>query len=107
VQAQSPFPLDFTEASEYLTSSQDVSTKTFFFDQLMRFGIPFAIFFGFAMTMLLKQLGASRQQILFVAVLACTIALSTYVTLSGQYATSILLGAALVESRLARPFHYH
>ena len=103
VQAQSPLPLDFSEVSEYLTSSENVSTKTFFFDQLMRFGLPFAVFFLIAITMLLKQLGASRQQILFVAVLASIIALSTYVSLSGQYATSILLGVALAERRLPRP----
>lgn len=103
VQAQSPLPLDFSEVSEYLTSSENVSTKTFFFDQLMRFGLPFAIFFLIAITMLLKQLGSSRQQILFVAVLASIIALSTYVSLSGQYATSILLGVALAERRLSRP----
>jgi hypothetical protein len=105
VQAQSPLPLDFSEASEYLNSSQDVSTKTFFFDQLMRFGVPFAIAFAFCITKILKRLGPSRQQILFVAVLACTIALSTYVTLTGQYAISILLGVAIAESRLHKPFH--
>jgi hypothetical protein len=107
VQAQSPLPLDFSEAFEYLNSSQDVSTKTFFFDQLMRFGVPFAIIFIFSITKLLKRIGPSRQQILFVAVLACAIALSTYVTLTGQYATSILLGVALAENSALQPVDHY
>lgn len=102
LQAYSPLPLAFPEVSQYLISSEDVGTKTFFFDQLMRFGIPFAVFFFVVMMKLLKRLAMQEQSILFVAVLASTVALSTYVPLSSQYATSILFGVALLEARKCR-----
>jgi hypothetical protein len=94
-----PFPLYFGEVSEYLTSADAVSTKTFFFDQLMRFGIPFAIFFFIFIASLLKRLVAKRQTILLIAILASTIAIMTYAPGTGNFAVPIVFGVALNEVR--------
>ncbi len=94
-----PFPLNFDEVSEYLVSSDMVSTKSFFFDQLMRFGIPFAVFFIMFIVGLLKRLAAERQRILLIAILASTIAILTYAPGTGNFAVPIVFGVALNEVR--------
>jgi O-antigen ligase/polysaccharide polymerase Wzy-like membrane protein len=94
-----PIPLNFTEVSGYLVSADMVSTKTFFFDQLMHFGIPFALFFLVFITGLLKRLAAKRQTILLIGILACTIAIMTYHPGTGIFAIPILFGVALHEVR--------
>jgi len=99
VQSIFPFPLNFEEVSDYLISSDMVSTKSFFFDQLMRFGIPFAFFFVVFIGSLLKRLVAERQRVLFIAILASTIAIMTYAPGTGNYAIPILFGVALTEVR--------
>lgn len=96
IQSLSPLPLDFSEVSEYLGVSPDVGTKTFFFDQTISFGLPFVILFCVLITRLLKRLTAEKR-ILFVAVLAVVIALCSYVSVSGEYATAILFGVAIRE----------
>jgi len=92
-----PFPLYFGEVSEYLTSADMVSTKTFFFDQLMRFGIPFALFFFAFITGLAKRLAAKRRMILLTAIIACSIAIMTYQPGTGNFAIPIVFGVALLE----------
>jgi len=92
-----PFPLYFGEVSEYLTSADMVSTKTFFFDQLMRFGVPFALFFFVFITGLIKRLAAKRRMILLTAIMACSIAVMTYQPGTGNFAIPILFGVALLE----------
>ncbi len=92
-----PIPLYFGEVSAYLTNADTVSTKTFFFDQLMRFGVPFALFFFVFIIRLLKHLAGKRQAILFIAVLACTIAIMSYQPGTGNFAIPILFGLALLE----------
>ncbi len=94
-----PFPLDFSEVSDYLISSDMVSTKSFFFDQLMRFGIPFVFFFVVFIGTLLKRLVAERQRVLFIAILASTIAIITYAPGTGNFAIPIVFGVALNEVR--------
>lgn len=92
-------PLYFGEVSDYLTSADMVSTKTFFFDQLMRFGIPFALFFFIFIIGLLKRLAVKRQTILFIAVLAATTAIMTYQPGTGNFAIPIAFGVAFNEVR--------
>jgi hypothetical protein len=92
-----PFPLYFGEVSEYLTSADMVSTKTFFFDQLIRFGIPFGFVFVIFIGSLLKRLAVVKQTILLVAVLASAIAVTTYVPGTGNFAIPIVFGIALSE----------
>jgi hypothetical protein len=94
-----PFPLYFGEVSEYLASADMVSTKTFFFDQLMRFGIPFAWFFFVFITGLFKRLAAKGQMILLIAILASTVAIMTYQPGTGNFAIPIVFGVALSEVR--------
>ena len=97
IQSLSPLPLDFSEVSEYLGVSPNVGTKTFFFDQAMCFGLPFVILFIVLIIRLLKRLSVEKR-ILFVGVMAVAIALCSYVSLSGEYATAILFGVAIQET---------
>jgi hypothetical protein len=97
VESVFPFPLYFGEVSEYLTSADTVSTKTFFFDQLMRFGIPFALFFFVFITGLIRRLAAKRQVILLIAIMAGSIAVMTYQPGTGNFAIPIAFGVALLE----------
>jgi len=97
LEAMFSFPLYFGEVSEYLTSADMVSTKTFFFDQLIRFGIPFAFVFVIFIGRLLKRLAVMKQTILLVAVLASAIAVTTYVPGTGNFAIPIVFGIALSE----------
>ena len=75
----------------------NVGTKTFLFDQAMCFGLPFAILFIVLIIRLLKRLRIEKR-ILFVGVMAVAIALCTYVSVSGEYATAILFGVAIKET---------
>src|SRR5260370_35756597 len=93
-----PFPLYFGEVSEYLASADMVSTKFFFFDQLMRFGIPFALFFFVFITGLIKRLAAKGRMILLTAIMACTIAVITYQPGTGNFAIPIVFCVALLEA---------
>jgi hypothetical protein len=97
IQSLSPLPLDFSEVSEYLGVSPNVGTKTFFFDEAMCFGLPFILVFIIFTTRLLKRL-AVEQRILFIGVMAIVIAFCSYVSVSGEYATAILLGVAIRET---------
>jgi len=92
-------PLSFEEVSGYLVSADYVGTKTFFFDQLMRFGIPFAVGFFIFIVGLLKRLAAKRQIVLLIATLACTVAMITYQPGTGNFAISIVFGLALRETK--------
>jgi hypothetical protein len=100
IQSLSPLPLAFEESTGYLTSARAIGTSAFFFDQLIRFGWPFAIFFAVFSLKLLK--GLRHARILWVAVLASLICLCIYVSIVGQFATSVLLGVALTEARAFR-----
>lgn len=97
IQSLSPVPLDFSEVSEYLGVSPNVGTKTFLFDLAICFGLPFVIFFFVLIIRLLKRLSVEKR-ILFVGVMAVAIALCSYVSVSGEYATAILFGVAIKET---------
>jgi hypothetical protein len=99
VQSFFPVPLSFDEVALHLTSADMVGTMTFSFDQLMHFGIPFALCFSFFVVNLLKRLVAKRQLILAVAILASTIAITIYAHTFGLYSVPILFGVALSEVR--------
>jgi hypothetical protein len=94
-----PVPLNFQEVALHLTSSDMVSTMTFFFDQLMYFGIPFAACFAIFVIILVKRLIVRDQRILAIGVLASAIAMTVYAGGSIFYAFPILFGAALSEVR--------
>lgn len=99
VQSFFPVPLTFQEVSVHLTSPEMAGTMTFFFDQLMHFGIPFAVCFFVLIVGLLKHLVARQQLILTIAILASTIAVTIYVHTFGHYPVPILFGVALSEVR--------
>ena len=92
-------PLYFGEVSGYLESADAVGTKTFFFDQLMRFGIPFAVAFIVFIVGLVKRLAARRETVLLTAILASTVAIMTYQPGTGNFAISIVFGLALRQAR--------
>lgn len=99
VQSFFPLPLDFSEVADHLTSAEAVSTGTFFFDQLMRFGVPFALFFGVFVFTLQKRLAAKKQWLLAIAVLAAALAATTYYGGFGDYSMPLVFGIALSEVR--------
>jgi hypothetical protein len=99
VQSYFPWPLNFDEVSQYQTSADMVSTKTFFFDQLIRFGIPFALVFFFAVGKILRCLMSRKQMIIAVAILATAIAITTYIPIAGVLTVSIVFGVAVSEVR--------
>lgn len=98
-QALFSIPLNFTEVSAYLTSADMVSTKTFFFDQLMRFGLPFAVAFVIFVSKLIGRLVASKQLVMSVAVLAAGVAITTYISGTRGFAVPIVFGVALNEAK--------
>jgi ABC-type multidrug transport system fused ATPase/permease subunit len=104
IQAVSPLPLDFSEVSEYLGDSPNTGTKTFLFDQAICFGLPFVLLFLVLTIRLLKRLRVVNNRILVVAVMAVAIAFCSYVSLSGEYATAILIGVAIQETGRKRFF---
>lgn len=95
-------PLDFNEVAAYVVSSENASTKTFLFDQIMRFGLPFILAFAAFCYSLLRELTSRRHLALFLSVLAIVIGVSTYVTCVGSYSCAIVLGVALQEVRNAK-----
>jgi hypothetical protein len=80
-----------------MTSAETVSTKTFYFDQVMRFGVPFGVFFLVVVAKLVKELMARKLLILSIAVVACTIAIATYIPGIGAFAIPIVFGVAISE----------
>jgi hypothetical protein len=97
IQELYPLPLAFNEVSQYLTSAEEVSTKTLFFDEAMRFGLPFIILFAVFSIKLLKRLAIKQNKVLFVGTLAVILALCSYIAVL-EYATAILLGVAYRDS---------
>jgi len=98
---QSLFKVRFNlqEILLYMKSSEFVSTKTFFFDQLIRFGLPFAAAYIYFTYKTGKQL-LSQNKAGYWIVFACTmIAITTYIQPVGAYSTAIVLGVILNEAR--------
>jgi len=98
IQSLFPFGLWFGEVREYLDPPYtNADCKTFFFDFLAFFGIPFAIvFFVFAYRLLRELLHCSCYW-LFVGVLFSIFALMTYYSILNAYAVPLLFGVAVCE----------
>jgi O-Antigen ligase len=92
-------PVSFGEVSQYLISSDAVSTKTFFFDLFMRFGIPFAIAYSVFIGHLVADLNRKEKTTLLIAVVAIVIATATYIPPVGSYACAVTMGVAINEAR--------
>lgn len=93
-QSMFPIPLNFSEVTAYMTSADMVSTKTFVFDQMMRFGVPFGVFFFVFVNRIIKGLVARKQILMTVAVMASTIAITTYIPGTGAFPIPIVFGMA-------------
>ena len=93
-----PIPLAFVEVRGYLYPPQtDADCKTFFFDYVVYFGIPFAIAFFWFFRKLLKNLLASGYAWLFIGVLFSAMAMCTYYSTVNAWTLPILLGISLRE----------
>jgi hypothetical protein len=103
-QSMFPVPLNFSEVTEYMTSADMVSTKTFVFDQMMRFGLPFGVFFFLFVSRLIKGLVARKQIVMTIAVLASTIAITTYIPGTGAFPIPIVFGVALSQMKKCSEF---
>jgi len=93
-----PIPLAFFEVREYLYPPQaQADCKTFFFDYLVFFGVPFAIVFFKFVGNLLSRLFRSGCDWLFVGVLFSVLALMTYYSTTYAWTLPILFGISLCE----------
>ena len=102
VQGLFPFPLWFGEVKEYLYPPQtQADCKTFFFNFLVFFGIPFAIIFLRFVADLLSRLFKCRCYWLFVGVLFSVVALMTYYSTIYTWTLPLLFGISLYEVRKA------
>ena len=109
VQSWFPVPLAFVEVKSYLEPPyRDADCKTFFFNYLVFFGIPFAIvFFRFAFG-LLRRLFNSGCDSIFVGLLFCLLSLMTYYSTMNAYTMPIFFGIALCEvKRIENPLRMH
>jgi len=102
VQSWSNVPLNFLEVAAYAYKAENVSTKTFFFDQLARFGIPFVVVFYVFIRRIVIGLLKIRSGSLLFAVLFVTIAICTYVQPLTFYSVAVVYGVALSELRKAK-----
>jgi hypothetical protein len=100
VQGLFPFPLAFVEVKEYLYPPQSqADCKTFFFDYLAFFGLPFAVvFFRFAGGLLYRLIKYGYDW-LFVGVLFSVVALTTYYSTLYSWTLPLLFGISLCEVR--------
>jgi hypothetical protein len=95
-----PFPLAFVEVKEYLYPPQtDADCKTFFFDFLVFFGIPFAVVFFRFVGNLMSRLFKCGHSWLFVGVLFSVLALITYYSTIYAWILPLLFGISLREVR--------
>ncbi|MGP8173718.1 MAG: O-antigen ligase family protein [Terracidiphilus sp.] len=93
-----PFPLWWGEVKEYLFPPQtNADCKTFFFDFLVFFGIPFAIVFFRFMGNLLTRLFRCKCYWLFVGVLFTLMGTVTYYSTLNAWTLPLLLGISLHE----------
>ena len=98
VQHTFPFPLGFSEVKGYLYPPQtDADCKTFFFDYLVFFGIPFAIVFFRFVVGLLTRLFRCQCYWLFVGVLFSVMALMTYYSSINAWTLPLLFGISIYE----------
>jgi hypothetical protein len=87
---------NFTELLSYVGADSDIniSTKTFFFDNLLYFGLPFLVIFILFHRRLLAFLRRDNSLYLYAAVLFSLVALTTYVGGVGLYSFALVYGLA-------------
>ncbi|MCX6830196.1 MAG: hypothetical protein NT002_13100 [candidate division Zixibacteria bacterium] len=90
---------NFTELLSYVGADSDIniSTKTFFFDNLLYFGLPFLVIFILFHRKLLVFLRKDNSLYLYAAVLFSLVALTTYVGGVGIYSFALVYGLAFRE----------
>lgn len=96
LEVYSPIKLNFEEVEAYTASQsdQDISTKSFFFDGLIYFGIPFGLAFTVGSLWLLMNLFRRREWVLFVGSAALILGLVVFSGGLGLYAISFALAWA-------------
>ncbi len=96
-----PLPLIFVEVESYFSSStaEFISLKSFFFDNLVFFGLPFAAAYFWFHSWLLKTLYLKGEWLLFLALTFCFIALTFYYSGYGYYCVPLVYAAALIRVR--------
>ena len=100
VQTLFPVPLAFGEVRSYLYPPQaEADCKTFFFDFLVFFGIPFAVVFVRFVGHLLSRLFRFGHYWLFIGVLFSALALTTYYSTLYAWTLPILFGISVNEVR--------
>lgn len=109
VEKQFPVPLAFVEVESYLHPPQtDADCKTFFFNFLVFFGIPFAISFFWLVATTLKRLLRLQCYWLFLGVLFCAMAMMSYYSTLNAWTLPMLFGISLREvARLENSVHMH
>lgn len=96
------FALNFNEVSNYVNANSDtaISTKTFLFDNIIYFGIPFLLIVVIVHYIFLKNMiRESSAKYLTIALIFAIIALSTYNGGLGQYQYSLLYGVIINHVR--------
>lgn len=90
---------NFAEVLSYVSADSDqaVSSKTFLFDYLAFFGIPFVISFFLFNYCLMRQLLIRKYTLLFVNIAYCFLSLCTYNSGLGFYDISLVYGVAFYE----------
>jgi hypothetical protein len=94
------YSFKFTELMSYIGSDTDIniSTKTFLFDYIFFFGIPFLILFILFNHKLIIKSELFRSPYLFAAVLFSFMAACTFIGGVGMYNLSLVYGIAFYEA---------
>jgi hypothetical protein len=89
-------PMNIVELASYIGADTDhaISTKTFLFDNLSYFGIPFLIVYVVFHYKLISRLLKTDKVLLLASVLFCVVAISTYIGGLGMYNISLIYGVA-------------
>jgi hypothetical protein len=95
-------PLNYYEVRSYLTSIENISTKSFVLNQTVYFGLPFLVAFFIFQWRLISALKRQRRIILLGAVVFTLLAITIYIDAITAYNTSLLFGFALHEVRNGR-----
>jgi len=103
LEVYSPIKLNFDEIQGYITAQSDkeISTKSFFFDGIIYFGLPFALTFVVATFWLLKSLFSRREWVLFVGSASLILGLMVFSGGLGLYAISFALAWAKARAIVA------
>ncbi len=97
----SPFQLNFDEVQSYVgnQSDQNISTKSFFLDGALYFGLPFIITYFYLSIFILNKLFKMRLWVLFVGSASLLLGLITFSGGLGLYAISFAIGWAIYRTK--------